>query len=51
MYVMSELVSRGHVRRSIEALRRASTTDEARAVLDEVLPDGVRTVVTFPLVH
>ena len=41
MYVMSELVSRGHVRRSIEALRRASTTDETRAVLDEVLPDGV----------
>ena len=41
MYVMSTMVSRGHVRRSLSALRHAGSPEQTRDILDELLPEGV----------
>jgi hypothetical protein len=41
MYVMSELVARGHVRGALRKLRSAASHDQVRDALDDVLPDGV----------
>lgn len=40
MYVMTELVGRGHVKRSLRALRQARTADDVRDAIDDVLPDS-----------
>jgi hypothetical protein len=41
MYLMTDLVTRGRVRRALDGIRRATTTEEAVPILADVLPAGV----------
>jgi hypothetical protein len=41
MYLMTDLVTRGRVRRALQGVRRAATAREAEPILSDVLPSGV----------